>query len=190
MANRPGRSFKQKAIGEMKHLSIVVVYVWVLLAVFRLHRAIILGQHGIEYAYVSGLIFAFVNACILGKFILIGEALHMGERPNGPLIYTIFYRSAVFSAILVVCHMVEDTLRSMWRAGSFLSGLPELSAATLIDEFSFALIVFVALIPFFAVGEFSRIFGRSEFQSLLFQRHANNAVSRPTDTEECQRVGG
>jgi hypothetical protein len=170
MSNEAKRSWRERVVENTKNLMVIVVYLWALLTVFQLHRAIILAEHNIQYRYAQGLLFALINAWILAKFVLIGESLHVGERWHSkPLLHSILFKSAVFGAILMVCRIVEGALGRIWRARSFAAGLPELSISTLIDEFSLMLIVIVALIPFFAAREFSRVLGKSEWTSLLFR---------------------
>jgi len=141
---------------------------------FQIHRAIVLCEHGTEYSYAPSLPFALINTWVLGKFILVGEALRMGERwHNGPLFYSILYKSAVFGAILIVCRILEEILKRMWTAKSLATALPELGIASLVDEFSLAFIVFIVLIPFFAARDSSHVLGKSEFESLLLCRKAD-----------------
>ena len=70
--------WKKRAFGELRKLSITVIYIWVLLSVFALHREIILRSYHINYPAKFG--FAFINAVILAKFMWLGEILHAGKK--------------------------------------------------------------------------------------------------------------
>jgi len=171
MTNDAKRSRKERVLEKAKQLIVIVSYLWVFLSVLQLHRAFILAEHKIQYSNAEGLVFALINAWVLGKFVLIGESLFAGARWHSqPLLYLILYKSAVCGTILIVCNILEGMLSRIWRAKSFAAGLPELSGAMLIDRFSMALIAFVVLIPFFTAREFKRVLGKSEFYSILWGR--------------------
>ena len=178
MLNEEKRSRKQRLGEELKKLSIVVIYLWVLLTVFSLHRAMILAEYGISYNYLEELGFALVNGWIMAKSMLIAEALHAGEQLHSkPLLHSILFKSAVFSIILMVCHTMEQLVVKIWHERSFPKSLADLSGRTLNDMFSLGLIVFVVLIPFFAAREFSRVLGRGQLKSLLLRRGTTTVAS-------------
>ena len=66
---KPG--WKKRALDELRKLSITVIYIWVLLGVFTLHREIVLANYHINYSAKFG--FAFINAVILAKFMWLGR---------------------------------------------------------------------------------------------------------------------
>ena len=69
------KSLKERALSELEKYAVIAVYLWLLFALFSLHRQLVQG-HGIS-VWHQGL--AIVNALIFGKVILIGEALHVGK---------------------------------------------------------------------------------------------------------------
>ena len=73
---KPG--WKKRALNELRKLSITVIYLWILLSVFTLHREIILASYHINYSAKFG--FAFINAVILAKFMWLGEILHVEKK--------------------------------------------------------------------------------------------------------------
>ena len=166
MSNLEKHHWKAKIVEELEKLLAIVAYLWVLLVVLQLHRGLILMSHGISYSYLQGMIFALVNALVLGKFMLIAEALHAGERwQSKTLLYSTLFRSAVFAVILVACHVLEEGLVAVWRGRSFW-GSPEMSLSVI---FSLGLIGFVVLIPFSAFRELQRVIGKMELKSLFLQ---------------------
>ena len=97
--------WKKSAFDELRKLSITVIYIWVLLSVFALHREIILRNYHIDYSAKFG--FAFINAVILAKFMWLGEILHAGKKAAGKaLLYSMLWNSALFAVILMVCHLL------------------------------------------------------------------------------------
>jgi len=106
------RSWKGRILGELRTLSLTVLYLWILLSVFALHREIILAHFEISYPEKFG--FALLNALILAKFMWLGDLLHAGKKAAGrPLAHQIIWNSAIFAAILLACHIVEELLRAM-----------------------------------------------------------------------------
>jgi hypothetical protein len=92
------------------------LYLWVLFALFVLHQSIILAQEHINYQAQG---FAIVSALILAKVMLIGEDLHLGsELRDKPLIYSILYKSLVFSVFLIGFHIVEEVVVGLIRGRS------------------------------------------------------------------------
>ena len=80
MSNLEKRNWKARVTEEFERFLAIAAYLWVLLAVLQLHRGMILMSYGISYSYLEGVMFALVNALILGKFMLIAEALHAAGR--------------------------------------------------------------------------------------------------------------
>jgi hypothetical protein len=169
MSNLEKRNWKARVANEFESFLAIAAYLWVLLAVLQLHRGMILMSYGISYSYLEGMMFALVNALVLGKFMLIAEALHAAGRWRiKTLLYSTLFRSAVLAAILVACHLLEEGIVAVWRGRSFWGG-PKMN---LIGFLSLGLIAFVVLIPFSAFRELQSVIGKAELKS-LFLRPAN-----------------
>ena len=173
MINQEKPGWKRRALDELRKLSITVVYIWVLLSVFTLHREVILASYHINYSAKFG--FAFINAVILAKFMWLGEILHAGKKAAGKaLLYSTPWNSALFTVILMVCHLLEETLLKLWHGQSMAESFSE-TVADPRDIFATALLVFVVLIPFFFAKGLIEILGKDEIKRLLLK-------SRPRDS--------
>jgi len=162
---KPG--WKKRALDELRKLSITVIYIWVLLSVFTLHREIILANYHINYSAKFG--FAFINAVILAKFMWLGEILHAGKKAAGKaLLYSMLWNSALFTVILMVCHLLEEALVKVWRGHSFAASFSE-TVAEPREVFATILLVFVVLIPFFFAKGLIEILGKDEIKRLLLK---------------------
>ena len=178
MSNLEKHNWKARVVEEVEKFLAIAAYLWVLLAVLQLHRGIILMSYGISYSYSQGMIFALVNAFVLGKFMLIAEALHAGERWRlETLLYSTLFRSAVFAVILVACHVLEEGIVAVWRGRSFW-GSPEMN---LIEILSLGLIAFVVLIPLSAFRELQRVIGKAELKSLFLQPANRSGAGKSTN---------
>jgi hypothetical protein len=161
---RLGR-LKKEAIDESKELLKIFLYLWVLLSLFSLHKALIFNEDILTYQ--QG--FAIINALALGKVILIAQGLHVGDRyKNKPLIYPILLKAAIFSAILLIFHVIEETLIGKWHGKTLAESVPSFGDGSLQAIVMTVIILFVALIPFFGFMELERVIGAQTLHSLLF----------------------
>jgi hypothetical protein len=67
------KSLKERALSELEKYAVITLYLWLLFALFSLHRQLVLG-HGVS-VWHQGL--AIVNALIFGKviFVVLGKSL-------------------------------------------------------------------------------------------------------------------
>ena len=75
-------ALKQKAYHELKEYILIVLYLWVIFGLFLLYKSVILNEEHISYLARG---FALVNALVLGKFVLIARALHLGQQADDAL---------------------------------------------------------------------------------------------------------
>ena len=167
MMDEETTGWKKRAFGELRNLSITVIYIWVLLSVFALHREIILRRYHINYSAKFG--FAFINAVILAKFMWLGEILHAGKKAAGrALLHSTLWNAALFAVILRVCHLLEEVLIKVWHGNSFAASFFE-ALADPRDVFATTLLVFVVLVPFFFAKGMIEILGKDEIKRLLLK---------------------
>jgi hypothetical protein len=167
MSNREKHNWKEKVLDELKKMLVTTIYLWLLFSLLVLHRTVILAQYHISYSWKLG--FALVNALILAKFMLIAEAFHAGERfKTKPLAYSVVFKSAVFSIILMVCHVLEELLMGVWHGKSVAESLPGANGTPLNELLTLGLIMFVVLVPFFATRELKLVLGEGALVSLFF----------------------
>ena len=144
------------------------LYVWVLLALFDIHQSIILAQEHINYQAQG---FAIVNALILAKVLLIGEDLQLGNRfRDKALLYSILYKCFVFTLFIIGFHILERLIVGVWGGRTIAQSFPSIGGGSVTGIVALGATLFVALIPFFAFREISRVIGRGELWSLLLSR--------------------
>jgi hypothetical protein len=165
MADSGGKkSLKERAVSELERYAVITVYLWLLVALLSLHKQAIQG-HGIS-AWQQG--FAILNALVLGKVILIGQALEVGKGlERRALVWVVLGKSLVFVILLVAFHIAEEAIRA-WFESKPLSDAFAGFGGTLAGLLTYAAIFFVALIPFFAFQEAARILGSDALWSLFF----------------------
>ena len=159
--------WKKRAFDELRKLSITVIYIWVLLSVFALHREIILRSYHIDYSAKVG--FAFINAVILAKFMWLGEILHAGKKAAGKaLLHSTLWNAALFAVILMIFRLLEEALVKVWHGSSIAASFSE-AVRDPRDIFASLLLVFVVLIPFFFAKGLIEILGKDEIKRLLLK---------------------
>lgn len=157
------KSLKQRAVSELEKYAVISLYLWVLFALFGLHRQLLQG-HPIS-VWQQG--FAIINALVFGKVILIGEALELGKgKASHALARNVLRKSLIFAVLLVAFHIVEEAIRA-WFEGEPLSGGLADFGGTLPGLLSYAGILFVSLILFFAIQEVARVLGSGPLWNLF-----------------------
>jgi hypothetical protein len=158
-------TLKERAYRELKEFVAIALYLWVVFGLFLLYKSVILNE---DIGYVAKGI-ALINALILGKFVLIARAFHLGERANdAPLIYPTLLKAALFSVVLACCKILEDAAVGFFHGKSFSQSIADLGGGTLKGILTLTVLLFVLLIPFFAFGELQRVLGESKLAQLFF----------------------
>ena len=172
-------NLKERAVHQVREFLAMFIYLWVLLALFVINHSVVLAREQHNY---QAHFFAFVNALILAKVLLIGEYLHLGNRfRHKPLLYSIFYKCFVFTLFCIGVHILERVIEGVWSGRTIAQSFPDIGGGSLNGILSLGATVFVALIPFFAFREISRVIGPSELWSLLLSpgTRAYTLQSRP-----------
>jgi hypothetical protein len=175
MTNEKKLGWKERVLEELRKLSITILYLWVLLSVSALHREIILADYNIHYSEKLG--FALVNAVILAKFIWLGDVMHAGKKAeNKSLLFSMFWNSALFAVILMICHTLEDILLR-WLHGELKTTSFYGIAGTRPSELlATCVMMFVVLIPFFFTRGLVHVLGKSETKALLFRTGPSGTI--------------
>ena len=159
------KSLKERALGELEKYVVIAVYLWLLFALFSLHKQLVQGR-GVS-VWQQG--FAIVNALIFGKVILIGEALDVGKSlERRALVWVVLGKSLIFAILLLAFHVAEETIRAWFKGQPLSAGFADFggSVPSLV---TYAAIFFVALIPFFAFHEVARVLGSGALWNLFFR---------------------
>src|SRR5271165_5237539 len=160
------KSLKERAVSELEKYAVISAYLWVLFALFGLHRQLLQG-HGMS-GWQQG--FALVNALVFGKVILIGEALELGKgKASHPLAWVVLRKSLIFAILLIAFHILEEAIRA-WFQGQPLSDAVTGLGGSLAGVVAYGAIFFVVLIPFYAFQETGRILGSAAVWNLFFKK--------------------
>ncbi len=177
MAQDRLESIKQGAISLFKRMFMIAMYIGVLLSLFAIHRYFLLGDGGLA----SHIGFSFLNAFALAKVILVGQELRIGDNfRNRPLIYVIGFKSAIFAVLLLIFRIIEETLIGVVEGKgvheALISGQPGLEHNKFLGMMLICVIMFFALMPFFAYLEIEQVIGAKKLRTLLFRGVAATAA--------------
>jgi hypothetical protein len=158
-------SLKEKAIAEMKIYIAITLYLWVVLALFALYKRALLNENGIDY-WRQG--YAIVNALILGKVLLIGEMLKLGDGlRKRALVWVVLGRTVLFTALLLVFHVIEESIHAAIKGVPVAESIMSIGGGSWFGMFVYAAIMFVMLIPLTAFRELSFVLGTDVMWKLL-----------------------
>ena len=137
-------------------------------AAFTQYRRFLLAAHGITY---TDYWVAVIEALILAKVIMIGAVFRLGRGlEQQPLIYPTLYKTVVFSFFVGVFTLIEHAIRGLWKGEGLTGGLVEFFGKGFHELLAGCLVIFVTLIPFFAVKELGRVLGEGKIRALFFRR--------------------
>lgn len=163
---RQNGGWKEKFVHEMAEYAINVIYLALVFAAFTQYRRLVLAAHDIIY---TNYWVAVIQALILGKVIMIGAVFRLGRSlEQRPLIFPTLYKAVVFTFLVVVLNLVEHALKGIWTGNGVAGGFAEFLDRGPHELLAGSLVIFVALIPFFAVKELGRVLGEEKIWALFF----------------------
>jgi hypothetical protein len=157
---------RERFIHEMKQYLVVVIFLFFFFGAFAAYRRLLLASYEIAYVDYG---WALIKALVLGKVILIGELLHVGERfDERPLIISTVWKTLMFGLLIVAFAVLERLV------GAWIHHRP------LAEEFSFTgpegyevlariPLQIVALVPLFAFRELGRVLGEERLEALFLR---------------------
>jgi len=159
--------WKTKIRHELIEYWVNVIYLSLVFASFTVHKRLVLAAHEITYTDYG---FALIEALILGKVIMIGRMLHLGRGfERKPLIYPTLYKTFVFTIFVAIFKVIEYAIKGIVAGEGIMDGLAEFTEKGVHILLANSLVVFIALIPFFAVKELGQVFGREKIAALFFR---------------------
>lgn len=167
-AEKNRMNWRDKIFHEMGEYLVNVIYLALVFAAFTQYRRLLLAVHDVIY---TNYWVALIQALIFGKVIMVGALFRLGSSlDQRPLILPVLYKAVIFTFLVVVFHLVEHAIKGLWQ-GNTLAG----SIAGFLDQgrhelLAGSLVIFVALIPFFAVKELGRVLGEDKIRALFFRK--------------------
>ena len=139
----------QRARHELVEYLAISAYLFVCFSSLLFYKSAILRNEGIEFT-AFGL--ALVKALILGKFILVLQAVGVGERggKSGILLVDILKTSFLFLILLVTLNAIEEVTLGLFHGRATREVLGEMAGGTLPEAIAVCVLLLLVLIPYFS----------------------------------------
>jgi len=170
-------SLRERAIEELKVFWLITLYLALFLGSFTVYRRLILKEFGVAYLHYG---FALIEALIIAKVILIGQALGLGRRFEGkPLILTVIYKSVLFGLLVALFGVLEHVVEGLVHKEDWASILRHLGDLGMYEILARVIMLIVAFVPFFAFWEIGRVIGPRKIAGMFFSRQDRDSSPRP-----------
>jgi len=158
---KPG--LKHKVAHEFMEITIVFLYLAVFFCALSTYSMLLLEKFQISYFTYGA---ALLNAFIITKVILIGEAAHLGKELEAkPLIYSAIYKAFMYGLLVFAFHVVEEVVKRLIHGKDIAGAFHEIRLDDLLAR---SVVIFCTFIPFFGFRELGRIMGKGKFRALVF----------------------
>ncbi|MBY3757316.1 hypothetical protein [Azospirillum formosense] len=158
----------QRLAHEFEEYAIVAAYLYVCFGAILLYKGSVLEDHGIAVPYYG---VGLAKALILGKFMLIGQAFHLGERyRKRPLIVAVLFQSAIFLVMLAALTYGEEILVGAMRGRTVAQSIADIANGKWQEIAATCFLLWLILLPYFGVRQIGRALGDGVLRRMLFGR--------------------
>jgi hypothetical protein len=176
-AARPGMT--HRLVEEVRKLVAYFLYLASFFVLLRTYTNLVLAEYDVSYLRYG---LCLLKSLVLAKIILTGEMLRL-DRKLGDVSLAVLtvYRAAVFSVFVLVFEVLEHLI-----LGAVHGKAPAEVLAELLDQgwprlLALVMVVFVALLPFFAFKETARALGGNQLKEMFFKRRSQWTRERGGD---------
>ena len=162
--NSQKTTVKQKVAHEFEELAIITLYLAFFLCALATYSMLLLEErfHISYFAYGT----ALLNALVIAKVILIGEAIHAGTKFEGKaLFYSAIWKALVFALLVFAFHILEEMINHLVHGKDLVGAFHNIRIDDLLAR---TVIMFGTFIPLFAYREMRRVMGEDSFRALFF----------------------
>jgi hypothetical protein len=160
--NPEKKTVKQKVAHEFEELAILTLYLAFFFCALATYSMLLLDRFHISYFNYGA---ALINALVLAKVILIGEAVHVGTKLEAKaLVYSAIWKAFMFGLLVFAFHILEELIKRLVHGQAFAGALHEIRIDDLLVR---TVVVFCTFIPLFAFRELRRVIGDEQFRALI-----------------------
>lgn len=162
--------------------------IWVFFCALSTYSMLLLDTHHTSYFNYAA---ALINAFVITKVILIGEAAHLGKRmEDKALFYSTVYKAFVFGLLVFAFHIVEEAIKRLVQRKDLVGAFHEIRLDDLLAR---SVVIFLTFIPLFGFREVRRVLGEERFRDLMFRSGATpnaNSPGNPRRSASATPLGG
>src|SRR4029077_20512050 len=97
-----------------------------------------------------------------------GDAMKIGERHTGPLIWSTLHKAFGFLLLLVILTIIEEAVVGLFHHRSIAASLGDLVGARLEETLDGYLVMLLLLIPYFAFQVLDAALGKARLVRMFF----------------------
>jgi hypothetical protein len=171
---------KRKVIHEFVELAEISLYLAFIFCAVATYKMLLLDEFRFAYFNYGT---ALINALVVAKVILIGEAAHLGKKQEAqPLFLSAIYKAFLFGVLTFGFHVVEEAIKQLVHGGRIAAAF---QSVRIDDVLARCVVIFGTFLPLFGFLELRRVIGDEEFHKLLFRRGAAQSYSttKPANDE-------
>lgn len=152
---------------DLLQFAVLAVYLYVCLSAIILYKITIVGSSGDGF-WPFGL--PALKALLLAKFILLGHAVHLGDRySDRRIINVIASKALLYLALLIALSILEEVVVGLIHGRTAAASLSDLLGKAP-QIFATSVIMLLVLIPYLASREISSAFEGGLWRKLLEKR--------------------
>ena len=164
----PRSDLRTRASEELKRYAIISAYLFVCFVVVMLYGD---SQSPAKQASWAAAGVALGKALVVGKFVLIGEALKAGTRIGAPtLLHRVAWRSLGLLVVLIVLKLIEELIVGLVHGKAVGVILGELGGQSWLTLLAPVLLMLLILIPMVTASEIDRALGSGGLKRLLLDK--------------------
>jgi hypothetical protein len=172
-------SVKERFWEEMRKFGLVAAYLYVCFVVLVLYKSAILAEQGTSYLPYG---VALVKALVIGKFILIGDAIKFGTRNLGStLLHRVAQRTLAMFFILLIFTAIEEWLVGLYHGETIAQTLGEYFSRSWVENLAPDFLILLILIPLMTAAELRKTIGAEQFKAHFLKPSGpgNDSAPRP-----------
>jgi|ERR1700728_1870887 len=161
-------TLKRKVTQEFGQLTSLTVYLGVFFCVLDTYSMLLMNKFHIAYfAYGT----ALVNALLVAKVILIGEAINLGGRfEQKPVLCSAIAKATMFAWLVFVLHLLEEMLKNLLVGKTVTAVFEDIRLDDLLMR---TIVIVCAFVPLFIFREVRRVVGRDVLRNILLRSVRN-----------------
>jgi uncharacterized membrane protein YjfL (UPF0719 family) len=165
----PGdRGIRQRLREELRAYAFISLYLWVCFGALLLYKNSILRADQLALLPLGS---AAIKALILGKFILIGKAIKVGEKVrHAVLLHRILWKSLATLLLLMVFTSVEELAVGLAHGQAIAHTVDEMMDRSWVQWLAPDLVMLLVLIPMIAFEEIDIEMGKGSLLRVLLKR--------------------
>ena len=164
---------RERLVHELREYLAIAAYLYVCFAALLFYRWSILEEAGpapIQYGLAA------IKALVLGKFMLLGRVVGVGERsPLHRPMLAVLWKSLSTLALLVLLTVIEHVLLGWWHGEGPVQALRAALGGRRLETAASCLLMGMILIPWFGYREIAEAIGADRLRAIFLTPRRDDA---------------